>query len=188
MFRKVLFSLAFLAALTTAQSVYPQTRPAQPQVKEPAKEMKAGEVAKLGESLTVKVMRASKASFPGVKVKGEPVVVILELDGGKKSVTLSYQVDSNPRRSDVYIDSRATRFSPIAFIEDFPSWGNDNDKEIEIVDPKDPSSSTLDFEGKGSVVLLFDLPATQAKSLIKLSASLRLSGPKDEQHSIVVLL
>ena len=184
MIRKVLF-FATLAAtcLAGVNPVYPQTRP-----DAAVRQMKAGDVVKLGANLSVRVARAAETPFAGVKVKGQPVVVVLELDGGKKGVTLSYRVDSNPRRSEIFLESKATKYAPIAVVEDFPSLGVDNDKEVEILDPKDPGSSLLEFEGKGSVALLFDLPAVQAKSVMRLSAKLQLAHPKEEKHSFVVLL
>ena len=174
----------FLALATLAiQPAYPQSRTAGP-----VKQIKAGEVVLFGDTFTVKVTQATKSPFARVKLKGEPVVVLLELDGGKKGVTLSYNLTSDPRSSDLALVSGGQKNAPRAVMEDFPSWGNDNDKEVEVLDPKDTGSVSLTFEGKGSVSLLFDVTAAQAKGPRKFSVTLRTTQPKPEEHSFVVNL
>lgn len=151
-----------------------------------ARQINAGEVARLGDSLAVKATQSTQ-SFAGVKVKGEAVVVTLELDAGKKEVTLFYNVSANSRSSDFYLSIGLQKHAPRAIMEDFPSWGRDNDKEVEVLDPADQdSSSSLSFEGKGFISLLFDVPTAQAKNPKKLSVNLRMTQPKSEQHSFVV--
>lgn len=151
-------------------------------------QVKAGEVTHLGDSLTVKATQSAQP-FAGVKVKGEAVVVVLELDAGKKEVTLFYNVSANSRSSDFYLSNGTQRLAPRALMEDFPSWGRDNDKEIEVLDPGDSdSSSTLTFEGKGFISLLFDVPPALAKASKKLSVNLRTTRPKSEHHSFVVIM
>lgn len=72
-------------------------------------------------------------------------------------------------------------------IEDFPSWGGDNDKEIEILKPEDKAvGASLRFQGKGSVSLLFDVPADQAKTQKKLSILIKTVEPTVEEHSFIV--
>ncbi|HWO03115.1 MAG TPA: hypothetical protein VNS63_27990 [Blastocatellia bacterium] len=182
MIRRVFLVLA--VATLTIQPSYPQDRTAGS-----VRQVKAGEVVLFGDSFTVKVSQAAKSPFAGVKVKGEPVVVVLELDGGKKGVTLSYNLTADSRSSDLCLVSGGQKTAPRAVMEDFPSWGSDNDKEIEVLDPKETAGSvSLSFEGKGAVSLLFDVPAAQAKAPRKFSVSLRTLQPRDEAHSFVVNL
>ena len=150
--------------------------------------VKAGEVVPVGDSLFIRVSKAPKP-FAGVKVRGEPVVVVLEMDAGKQSVTLFYKLSANPGLSEVYLVSGAKKIAPRALIEDFPSWGKDNDKEVETLDPKEVSgATTLTFQQKGSISLLFDVPVEDAKTPKKLSVVLRMVQPKDQQRSFVVTL
>ena len=176
-------SLFLAVAVLAIQPAYPQTGTAGS-----VKQIKPGEVVLFGDSFTVKVTTSGKSPFPSVKLKGEPVVVLIELDGGKKGVTLFYNLSADSKSSDVYLTSGALRNAPRAVMEDFPSWGSDNDKEVEVLNPKETGSESLTFQGKGTVALLFDLPPAQAKSPKKLSVSLRTTQPQTEQHSFVVNL
>jgi hypothetical protein len=153
-----------------------------------AKEVKAGEAVALDESLTIKVSQSTTTSaFAGVKVKGTPVVVVIDLDAGKNSVTFLYKLHPAAKSSEIYLSSGGEKLAPRAVIEDFPSFGTDNEKEVEEVDPKGGAiPSTLEFEGKGSISLLFDVPASQARAAKKFSAIIRTVEPKAEQHSILV--
>ncbi|MEK6287032.1 MAG: hypothetical protein AABO57_14935 [Acidobacteriota bacterium] len=154
-----------------------------------ARQFKSGEVVQLSDGLTARITKSTMSHFAAVKVKGQPVVVLLELDAGKKSATLSYKLSADSKLSEVYLAMGTQRIAPRAVIEDFPSWGADNDKEVEILDPADKSGSVvLTFERKGSLALLFDVPLDQAKTPQKFSIMLRTVLPKDEQHSFVVNL
>jgi hypothetical protein len=183
MIRKFLL-FASVTALTITNA-YPSAQTASP-----VKQIKAGETVLFGDSFTARVSQTTKSPFPPkLKLKGEPVVVVIELDGGKKGVTLSYNLTANVKSSDVALMTGTVRTAPLAVIEDFPSWGGDNDKEVEVLDPKDTSGNVaLTFEGKGSVSLLFDVPAAQAKGPRKLSVSLRTTQPQEQAHSFVVIL
>lgn len=175
--------LAAVSALAI-HAAYPQSRAA-----DSARQLKAGELVQLSDNLTVRVMKSAKSPFTSVNVKGETVVVVLELEAGKKGATLSYRLSADPKLSDVYLASGAQRIAPRAVIEDFPSWGADNDKGVEIVDPAEKGGAvTLKFERKGSVSLLFDVPPEQARTPQQCSITLRTVKPKDEQHSFVVSL
>ncbi len=157
------------------------------QATDSTRQVKAGEVIQFGDSLTVRVTKSPKSQFSGVKLKGEPVVVVIDFDGGKQGATLSYKLTADPRTSDLHLASGAQRLAPLALIEDFPSWGKDNDKEVEVLNPKESGGGViLTFGQKGSVTLLFDVPAEQAKTALKFSMTLRTVKPKDEQHSFVV--
>lgn len=152
------------------------------------RQVRAGEVVPFGESMFVKVVKSTKA-FAGVSVKGEPVVVVLEMDSGKPGATLFYKLSASAAASEVYLLSGGRKVAPRAVIEDFPSWGADNDKEVEVLDPKDTIGGvTLNFKQKGSIALLFDVPLEDAKAQKKLSVVLRMVEPKDEQRSFVVTL
>ena len=154
-----------------------------------ARHVKAGEVLQFGDSLNVRVTRSPVSQFSGVKLKGQPLVVVLDFDSGKQGATLSYKLTTDPRTSDLYLASGAQRLAPLAVVEDFPSWGKDNDKEVEVIDPKESGGGVvLSFGQKGSVLLLFDVPAQQAKTPLKFSMKLRTVAPADEQHSFVVSL
>jgi hypothetical protein len=160
---------------------------AYPQGQGTSRQFKAGDVVRLSDSLTAKVMKSTPSSFAKVKVKGEAVVVVLELDAGKKGVTLTYKLTADTKLSDVYLASGGQRIAPRAVLEDFPSWGKDNDKEVEVLDATDKSGGvTLTFERKGSIALLFDVPLEQAKTPKTFSMVLRTVKPKDEQLSLVV--
>lgn len=181
MMRKCLLLVAvFALAINVA---YPQSRNA-----DSARQVQAGEVVPFGESLFVRVMKSTKP-FAGVKVKGEPFVVVLEMDAGKKGATLFYKLSANPATTEVYLLSGAQKLAPRAVIEDFPSWGTDNDKEVDTLDPKETIGGvTLTFQQKGSIALLFDVPLEDAKTQKKLSVWLRMVQPKDQQRSFVVSL
>ena len=85
--------------------------------------------------------------------------------------------------------SGAKKLAPRALIEDFPSWGPDNDKEVDTLDPKENlGGTTLDFRQKGSIALLFDVPLEDAKVQKKLSIMLHMLQPKDQLRSFVVTL
>jgi hypothetical protein len=180
--------LVFITA-TGLPSIYGQNRPVEAAKADIPRQVKAGEVIKLNESLAVKVSQSTTPSFAGVTVKGEPVVVVIELDAGKESVTFLYKLSPVSRSSEIYLSSGGEKLAPRAVVEDFPSFGDDNDKEVEVLDPKGGSSpSTLEFEGKGSIFLLFDVPKGQAKAPKKFSAIIRTTKSKEEQHSLVVAL
>jgi hypothetical protein len=151
------------------------------------RQVKAGEVLQFGDSLTVRVTRSPMSQFSGVKLKGQPLVVVLDFESGKQGATLSYKLTADTRTSELYLASGAQRLAPLAVIEDFPSWGKDNDKEVEVLNPKEGGGGViLTFGQKGSISLLFDVPAEQAKAALKFSMTLRTVKPKDEQHSFVV--
>jgi hypothetical protein len=178
----------FLSVLTAAtflaQSVYAQSGAA-----DSSKQLKAGDTIELTGGVTVKITKADKSPFKGVSVKGEPYVVVFDLDSGKKRARLGYQLSTDPRWSDVYMTSGEQTFAPRAVIEDFPSRGSDNDKEIEVLDPKDKAVGvSLQFQGKGSVSLLFDVPPDKAKTPKKLSINLQTVEPAHEQRSFTVTL
>jgi hypothetical protein len=151
------------------------------------KPIQAGEVVPFGESLFIKVAKATRP-FAGVKVKGEPYVVVLDMDSGKPGATVFYRLTADPS-TEIYLLSGAKKIAPRAVIEDFPSWGKDNDKEVDTLDPKDTVGGvTLTFQQKGSIALLFDVPVEEAKTQKKLSVALRVIQPKDEQRSFLVTL
>jgi hypothetical protein len=153
------------------------------------RQVKSGDVIQLNNSLTIKITQPAKSPFAAVKMKGEPVVVTLELDGGAKPLSMSYKLSADSKSSDIYLTGGATRIGPSAVVEDFPSWGKDNDKEVEVLDAKANSGGgTLDFEGKGSISLLFDVPPALSKAPKKVSIILRTLKPVDQLHSIVVTL
>ena len=182
MIRRLFLFLA-VAALSI-QPAYPQTR-----AEESPRQIKAGEIALLGDTIRVKVTQSTKSPFPGYKAKGQAVIVVLELDGGKRGVTVLYNLTADSKSSGLCLLTGALRNAPRAVMEDFPSWGGDNDKEVEILDPTETDGNvSLTFEGKGEVTLLFDVPAAQAKSPRKLSVNLRTLKPQAEEHSFIVNL
>ena len=180
--RKMLFLT--VVAVLAIQTAYSQSRSS-----DSPKLLKSGELVQISDGVTFRVTRATKSPFTSVKLGGQAVVVVLDLDAAKKSVTISYQLSANPKLSEVYLTDGAQKMAPSAVIEDFPSWGADNDKEIEILDPTEKVGGVnLSFQRKGSVSLLFDVPVEQAKALQKLSIKLRTIKPTDEQHSFLVTL
>lgn len=182
MMRKLLF-LTVVAALAI------NTGYSQSQKSDSPTTLKTGELTQLSDSVTFKVSRSAKSPFTGVKLEGQAVVIVLDLDAGKKSATISYQLSANPKLSEIYLTAGAKKIAPLAVIEDFPSWAADNDKEIEVLDPTEKSGGiNLNFQRKGSISLLFDLPAEQAKTAQQFSIRIRTLKPTDEQHSFVVTL
>lgn len=145
-------------------------------------------MVRLAEGLTLKVTTGTKGLFPTVKVKGIPFVVVLELDAGNREVALSYKLSAEVKSSDIQLTSGNQRFAPRAVMEDFPSWGSDNDKEVELVDPADSGDVSLNFRKAGSVSILFDLPADQVAAPKKLSVAVRTLKPSEEEHSVIVTL
>jgi hypothetical protein len=177
---KRLMVLIAIAALS-ATGVYSQGPTESP------RQVKAGDVIQLGATVNLRVTKSAKSPFAGVKVQGSPLVVVLEFDGGK-SASVSYKLTPDPK-SELYLTSGAQKIAPLAALEDFPSWGADNDKEIEVLDPKDSLGIvTLNFAQKGTVSLLFDVPAAQAKTPQKFSLMLRTIKPTKEKFSFVVNL
>ena len=151
-----------------------------------AAQQKAGEAIPIGETLFIKVNKAT-TPFTGVKLKGEAFVAILEMESGKKGATLFYKISANPDKSEIFLMSGTKKIAPRAVIEDFPSWGQDNDKEIDTLDPKDTvGGTTLTFQQKGSVSILFDVPLEDARTPKKLSVALRMVQPKDDERTFVV--
>ena len=177
---KRLIVLIAIAALS-ATGVYSQGPTESP------RQVKAGDVIQLGATVNLRVTKSAKSPFTGVKVQGSPLVVVLEFDGGK-SASVSYKLTPDPK-SDLYLTSGAQKIAPLAMLEDFPSWGADNDKEIEVLDPKDSLGIvTLNFAQKGTVSLLFDVPAAQPKTPQKFSLMLQTIKPTKEKFSFVVNL
>ncbi|HWC77901.1 MAG TPA: hypothetical protein VG778_10590 [Blastocatellia bacterium] len=176
--------LLFIAVLgLSLQPAYTQDRATAP------RDVKPGEVVKISDSLSVKVSKSTAPVFPGVKVKGEALVVTLELIAAKKSATVSYSPSTDAKRSEISLTAGTLKLGPVAVVEDFPSWGKDNDKEVEVLDPKEThSSSSVEFEQQGSVSFLFDIPAAQAKTAKKLTLKFRTTQPAPEQYSLTVVL
>jgi hypothetical protein len=174
--RFVIFTAVF--ALIT-QSALTQT---------PVRQAKAGEIVRLTEGLTLRVTKAVKSPFASVKVTGEPFVVVLELDAGLKETALSYQITADAKTSEVSLTSGTQRVPPRAVVEDFPSWGEDNDKEVELIAPQDKGAASISFRKTGSISILFDLPAGPPAAARKLSLVLRTLKPAEEQHSLVITL
>lgn len=177
MIRRALIIAAAFALIT--QSAFAQS---------PVKQAKAGEIVRLTEGVTVRVTKAVKSPFANVKVAGEAFVVVLELNAGLKETGLSYQITADAKTSEVSLTSGTQRVAPRAVVEDFPSWGEDNDKEVELISPQDKGTASISFRKTGSISILFDLPANQPAADRKLSLVLRTLKPAEEQHSIVVTL
>jgi hypothetical protein len=178
-----------LLILTVVAGLAIQTAFSQSPGSDSVKPLKSGETVQLADGLSFKVTRIAKSPFTEVKLRGQAVVVVLDLDAGRKSATISYQLSANPKLSEIYLADGAQKIAPFAVIEDFPSWGSDNDKEVEILDPAEKAAGVnLNFEKKGSISLLFDVPLEQAKTPQKLSIKIRAVKPSDELHSFVVNL
>lgn len=178
---KRLLVLIAIAAIS-ATATYSQS-----QATDAPRQVKAGEVVQLGNTLNLRVTKSAKSPFTGVKVQGTPLVVVLEFDS-TRNAAVSYMVTPGAK-SELYLMSGAQKIAPLAVIENFPSWGEDNDKEIEVLNPKDSVGSvTLNFAQKGTVSLLFDLPAAQAKIPQKFSLMLQTIKPANEKYSFVVSL
>lgn len=179
--KRLLTLLVALGAITAVDS--------RGQVVTGFKQAKAGEVIQLAEGLTVRVSKPTTAQFTGVKLKGQPLVLTVQFDAGKQGVTLSYKATPDPKSSELYLTSAEQSIAPSAVLEDFPSWGSDNDKQVEVFGPKETGGRVVvTFAQQGSVSLLFDVSAEQAKAPQKFSMMFRTAKPKDEQHSFVVSL
>jgi len=151
-----------------------------------AGQARPGEVITIGDTVFIKVSKAT-TQFAGVKVKGEAFVAVLEMESGKKGATLFYKINNTPDSSQIFLMSGTKKIAPRAVIEDFPSWGQDNDKEIDTLDPKDTiGGTTLTFQQKGSLSILFDVPLEEARTPKKLSVALRMVQPKDDEKTFVV--
>jgi len=169
----IVFSLILGIATTSAQT---------------ARQIKAGELARIQEGLTLKVVTGDKATFSSVKLKGAPYVIVLQLESPNREVSLSYKLSGDLRQSDIFLTTGSQKITARAVMEDFPSWGSDNDKEIESVDPNDTGAVSLNFRRSGSVSILFDLPADQLTAPKKLTVGLKTLKPTEQQHSFVVTL
>jgi hypothetical protein len=175
----VLIAIAAISA-TAAYSQGPAT--------DAPRQVKAGEVIQLGSTINLRVTKSAKSPFTGVKMQGSAVVVVLEFDGGKQGATLSYKLTPDAK-SDLYLMSGVQKLAPLAVIEDFPAWGADNDKETEVLNSKESVGSvTLTFAQKGTVSLLFDVSAEQAKTPQKFSLMVHTIKPTNQKYSFVVNL
>lgn len=125
------------------------------------RQVKSGEWIPLGTAIKVRAARATKKSFNGVKLQGSPLEVVIEFES-VKNASIAYKVTPDAK-SDIYLLKGDQKIAPLAMVEDFPSWGADNDKEIEVLDSKDPGGVTLNFAQKGVVSLLFDLSPALSK-------------------------
>lgn len=173
------------AAMTLAV----QAAPPQGRTPGSVRDVSAGEIYRAGSDLKVKVTRSAESPFKGVEVKGEALIAVLELDAGTKNVTLFYNVSADSRTSGLHLKAGTRRYAPRAVMEDFPSWGPDNDKEIEVLDPEDTDGDvTVQFKGKGYIYLLFDVPPARAAAAKKLSLDLRTGDASSLQHSYLVSL
>lgn len=177
--KKLLILIALAAFSATATYSLGQATDAPRQVK-------AGEAIPLGNGLNLRVTKASKSPFTGVKLQGSPVVVVLEFDGNKNS-SVSYTLTPNAK-SELYLMSGAQKIAPLAVIEDFPAWGEDNDKETEVLNANEIGAVTLNFGQKGTVSLLFDVPVAQAKTPQKFSLTIQTIKPNNQKYSAVVSL
>jgi hypothetical protein len=88
-----------------------------------AGQQRAGEVIPIGDTLFIKVNKAT-TPFAGVKLNGEAFVAVLEMESGKKGATLFYKISANPDTSEIFLMSGTKKIAPRAVIEDFPSWGS----------------------------------------------------------------
>src|SRR5215510_10217142 len=182
MIRRLVFLV--VAGVITIQLGY-----AQGNSTDSAKQVKSGESLQLCEGVTLRVVKSPSPRFKSVKLKGEAVVVALNFDAGKKSATVFYKATGDANSSEVYLTNGTNKVAPRAVAEDFPSWGKDNDQEVEILDLRDKAGSeTLTFTRTGSVFLLFDVPPEQSRGAQKLAITVRALKPADEQHSFVVSL
>ena len=162
---------------------------AQERLRRVSKEFKAREVISLGETMTVKGASGARPLTSGLKIKGESFVAVLDFDAGKKAAGVTYNLSLDPENSGIWLLINGKKFSPVAVMDDFPSWGSNNDKEIEPIEKEDGDSSpSLRFEGRGSISFIFDLPAGSAKAPKKLSVSLQSTEPKLASHEFIVSL
>ncbi|MCE9624005.1 MAG: nuclear transport factor 2 family protein [Deltaproteobacteria bacterium] len=107
---------------------------------------------------TVKVTKG-KNDFQGSKVAGKAFAVDLTLNFPETGSTLSYFLHGNPNLSDNYAVVDGHRFGPIAFAEDYPPMSNEKGgREVTVVEKDYSYSKNRNFQGKGTVSLLFDLP------------------------------
>jgi hypothetical protein len=178
--------LRFLTVLAVALFAF-QPALSQKRSSDSPRQAKAGEVVRLDDGLTLKAARSDKSPFAGVKVKGEQFVVVLEIDAVKRPTTVFYAAGADSKSSAIYLTAGTQKVAPTAVMEDFPSWGADNDKEVEVLDPSEGAGgSTIEFEGKGYINLLFDVSPAQAKLPRKLTLELKTSKPAQQSYSVVV--
>lgn len=154
--KKFLLFVAIAAIL--APAVYSQGQAA-----DSPRQVKGGEWFQLGSTINLRVMRGSKVLFTGVKIQGSAIFALLEFEGGKGS-SVSYKLTPDAK-SDIYLTKGDQKIFPVAVMEDFPSWGADNDKDVEVLNPRESVGAvTLNFAQKGWVSLLFDVSAEQMKA------------------------
>jgi len=176
--KRLILFVAMAAILSPA--VYSQGG----QTTDSSRQVKSNEWIQLGKTINMRVIRGSKILFPGVKLKGSPIFALLEFDGGKNS-SVSYKLTPDAK-SDIYLMKGEQKIFPVAVMEDFPSWGEDNDKEVEVLTPKDIGDVTLNFGQKGSVSLLFDVSAEQMKPPLTFKLIVNSIRANQEKYSFVV--
>lgn len=179
--KKLLLFVTIAALLSASAAAYSQG-----QSPDAARQLKSGEWVQLGK-VNVRALRGTKTTFKGVKITGSPVEVQLEFDA-PKSAAVSYKLTPDAK-SDIYLLRGDQKIAPVAVIEDFPSWGSDNDKEVEVLDPKEGVGDvTLNFAQKGSVSLLFDVPADQVKTPQNYKLMVKAIKANNEKFSFIVSL
>jgi hypothetical protein len=150
------------------------------------KQVKSGEWVQLGK-VNVRAARGTKSTFKGVKLQGSPVEVQLEFESAKNA-SVAYKLTPDAK-SQIYLLKGDQKIAPVAVIEDFPSWGADNDKEMEILDPQESVGDvTLNFQQKGTVSLLFDVPSDQSKAPQTYKLMVTSIKANNEKFSFVVSL
>jgi hypothetical protein len=150
--------LLLIMAFVIVQTTFAQERP-----RRASKEFKAREVISLGDAMTVKGAPGVRPLISGLKFKGESFVAVLDFNA-KKAAGIIYNLSIDPDTTGVALLIGGKKYAPVATMDDFPSWGRDNDKEIEPLEKDDTEGSvSVRFDGRGSVSFFFDLPAGSGK-------------------------
>jgi hypothetical protein len=174
---------AALAALL-APAVYSQNPTGAPV------ELKGDVWTPLGTTLKARFTRGwngPKLPTDAVKVKGNAMFAMIEFQA-TKSATVSYKTTPDDK-SDIYLVKDGQKIAPIAVMEDFPSWGEDNDKEVELLTSRNsPGSTTLNFSQTGWLNILFDVPLEQMKPPQNFKLMVRSLKANNQTYSFAVSL
>ena len=119
-----------------------------------------GKPLTLGPGATLKVVRGSAGKFKGIPVKGDAFAVDFIFTMPENGETLSYFLHRNPSFADFDVSIGGKKITPVARLEDLPnSLSNDDGKpEIQVLEEDYSYSRSTNFNGQGTLSLLFDLP------------------------------
>lgn len=140
-----------------------------------------GKIIPLSNQATVKFVKGKASIFKGVSIKGQAFVGEMVLNFPDGSETVSYFLHRSPNFADFFVKAGEAKITPSAQAEDFPATVSSDPvgPQVKVLEEGTSYSQNRNFQGSGSVALLFDLPK-DAKGSIAFYATLTYAGKKYE--------